>query len=985
VRRLFSNVACTLLLVIASSPHLANGEVLSGDDREFFENRIRPVLVKHCYECHAADSKKIGGKLLLDSRDGILKGGESGPALVAAKPGKSLIIQALRHDDIKMPPDQPLSASVVKDFENWIARGAPDPRSKKTAKKGDAAPDQKALWSFQPWSAPTVPDVQNKGWPRDPLDRFALARIEAAGLAPTKDAASRTLVRRLYYDLIGLPPSIAEVEAFGVDHQRDSAKAVERLVDALLAKPQFGERWGRHWLDVARYAEANGGDGLGRNASFPHAWRYRDYVIDALNRDVPYDRFVTEQIAGDLLPAESAKQRNRQLVATGFLAIGSKPASAMNKNFKMDIVADQINVVSTAVMGVSVACARCHDHKHDPIPTRDYYALAGIFSSTETLYGLAGNEKLTAPPTALHELKSVWNKGDAVKQPKGAAPKFPATYSAAIDALKPVVHAKLDAAPRKLTVPSDVRFSPQSYAKVKSATIHGRLPVADKSYSVAFWFKNDTKNNARPITAYLFSRGELGNRELPGDHLGIGGKHEKSRTGKLFVFNGNVAKQSVAGSTVIPAGTWNHVVMVRDGSRVKVFLNGGPDAEIDAKLPLTFGDSPEFCLASRSDKFAPLVGNLAEFAVFASALSDDKARQLHAASGQSRGVRTLGLAMGVRDKSKVADCKLHVKGDVGKLGPSVPRGFLTAYSDLDTVAINPKQSGRLQLAQWLTRPKHPQTARVMVNRVWLHLFGQGLVATPNDFGVYGARPSHPELLDHLADRFVRESWSTKRLIRAIVLSRTYQLESRCDPALVQADPDNKLLARHNRRRLDAESLRDSILQAAGQLDLSPGQGSAVEKIDTLINWPPGETTNLHRKSNHRSVYLCMLRHAPPPELAAFDLPDGVGITGQRNVTTLPTHALYLLNSSFVVEQAQALAASAMSAAAKDDARRVRDLFRRTLQRNPSKIETQQAIEQVRAIEGTLDRESLDAQARTQKAWASLCQALLTTNEFRYID
>lgn len=807
-----------------------------------------------------------------------------------------------------------------------------------------------------------------------------LSRIEAAGLAPAADAPSRTLVRRLYIDLLGLPPTFEQAEAFAAAHQRDGARAVKQLVDDLLARPQFGERWGRHWLDVARYAESNGNDGLGRNATFPHAWRYRDYVIAALNEDAPYDRFLTEQIAGDLLPAESADERNRQLIATGFLAIGSKPAAAMNKNFAMDIVDDQINTVGTAVMGLSVACARCHDHKHDPIPTRDYYALAGIFASTETLYGLAANEKLTAPPTALCELTSVWREGNSDARKAGDSPKFPDDYTAAIDELNPQLHAVLDEEPEGLTVESDVAFTPQNFAAVKTATIQGQLPESGDSYSVAFWFKNDTPINARPITAYVFSRAKKGDTQLPGDHLGIGGKHDTSRTGKLFVFNGNGAKQSIAGSTVLAKGTWNHVVLVRQADRVKLFLNGDPQPEIDAELSATFGESPDYCLASRSDKFAPLVGNLAHFAIFPRDLSNEEAQRLHAASGQPRGSRALGLAMGVRERPKPADCKIHINGDGGKQGPTVSRGFLTAYAEEPLpaeFAIDKNQSGRLQLAAWLTRPDHPQTARVMVNRIWLHLMGEGIVATPDDFGVYGARPTHPKLLDHLAERFIREGWSIKRLIRAIALSRTYQLDSRCDETLVEADPENRLFARHSRRRMDAETLRDGMLQASGRLDLRPGQGSAIEKIDTLINWPPGEATNLHRPSDHRSVYLCMLRHAPPPELAPFDLPSAVEIVGQRDVTTLPTQALHLLNSPLVVEQAEALAQLVLAKSEMGDSERVALLFQRTLARNPSETEAKRSIEFVRAIDA--------ADANQLESWASLAQGLLITNEFRYVD
>lgn len=991
-------IRCVLLLVLACC---AYGPAAHADEREqFFETKIRPVLVQHCYECHSADADEIGGKLLVDSRDGMLTGGESGPVLQAGQPEQSLLIQALRYDDLQMPPDAPLPEATINDFVKWVSQGAADPRTEATQPKPQASLDGEALWSFFPRRQPPVPAVSDPDWPRDPIDHFVLSRLQSVALAPTDDANPRVLIRRLYYDLIGLPPSIAQVEAFVADYHREGQRAVERLVDSLLGSSQFGIRWGRHWLDVARYGESNGDDGLGRNATFPHAWRYRDYVIDAFNNDVPYDRFLTEQIAGDQLPAESAEQRNRQLTATGFLAIGSKPAVAMNTNFAMDVVDDQIDVVCTTVMGLSVACARCHDHKHDPIPTRDYYALAGIFSSTETLYGAAGNEKLTAPPTPLHELKSTLPKKEPVPD-RTATPKFPDDYSSVIDSLQPTLHAKLDVAPESLTISPDPSYSAETFATVKETTLHGTFAEPAPSYSVSFWFRNQTKNGSRPITAYLFSRAKLGDKALPGDHIGIGGSHDKARTGKLFVFNGSATKKSVAGTTVIPTGSWNHITLVRDDRQVKVFLNG--QLEIEQELDATFGDSKEFCLANRSDNFAPLDGNLGEVALFSRALSDEQALQLHTASGQPRGVRTTpaeGFAMGVRDKAKPVDCKIHINGQGNKLGPLVSRGTLTAYHtlapDSPDVAHNPDMvidgthSGRLELAAWLTDPDHPQTARVMANRVWLHLFGQGIVTTPDDFGVYGARPSHPDLLDHLANRLIQQDWSIKRLIRAIVLSRTYQLSSRCDADTVAADPDNRSLARQNRRRLDAESLRDSMLQASGSLDYAPGQGSAIETLDALINWPLGQSTDLHRPSQHRSVYLCMLRHAAPKELAAFDLPDGVGIAGKRDDTTLPSQSLFLLNSDFVVEQSQHLAASLLRDSGSDDSQRVQRAFAATLQRTANESEVAQSLALVASTHAALgdapsEPEAGQQQQRSQQAWASLCQALMTTNEFRYVD
>jgi len=775
VNRFAFLIAATLVLPATFGGSFALGESLSGDELALFENKIRPVLVKHCYACHSADAKEIGGKLRLDTREGMRRGGESGAVLVNNRPDESLIIQALRFDGLEMPPGNPLPESVVHDFVKWIERGAPDPRVSTPTGKEEPHDEPVQLWSLQPVLDPAVPAVSDAAWPRDPLDHFVLAKIEAAGLAPTRDADARTLVRRLYYDLTGLPPTIEVVDQFLAAYQREGTAAVETLVDSLLSSLQFGERWGRHWLDVARYGESNGNDGLGRNPTFPHAWRYRDYVIDAFNADTPYDQFLTEQIAGDLLPHDSPESRDRQLIATGFLALGAKPAKAMNTNFDMDVVADQIDAVGRGVMGLSVACARCHDHKFDPIPTRDYYALAGMFTSTETLWGVAGHETLTAPATDLHVLK--------------AAEHVP---------------------------------PPKDFVET------------------------------------------------------------------VLVLESNTGKPKAIPKSKWPVGT--------------------------------------------------------------------------------------PLAMGVRDRGKPADCKLNIKGDAKKLGDPVPRGFLSAFpvGESTSQEIDPKQSGRLQLAAWLTRSDHPLTARVIVNRIWLQLFGEGIVGTPDDFGVYGARPTHPLLLDHLATRFMNDGWSIKRMIRRIVLSKTYQLDSAAAPETLRTDSSNRLLTRHSRRRLDAESLRDSILLASGQLDPQPADGSIVRHRDILVNL----AGNLHQSSNQRSVYLCYLRSSPPPELAAFDLPDFISVTGQRDTSTVPGQALHLYNSPFMVQQAGWFAQRVLKQATTDEAR-VRFAFQQAFCREPSPLELEKALEVVKLT--TVDLKTED------KAWASLCQALLATNEFRYVD
>jgi cytochrome c553 len=749
-----------------------------------FESKIRPALVKHCYECHSEDSKKLGGKLRLDTKEQTLKGGESGPALVAGKPEDSLLIFALKwEDNLEMPPDEPLPPAVIADFEKWIAMGATDPRSGPPVPVAPFVETKTTHWSFQPVQNPPVPPVKNVEWPRSEVDRFLLAEIERAGLNPTGDAAPEVLIRRLSFDLTGLAPSYERVHSFVADHRGRGSAAVAALVDELLDSPHFGERWGRHWLDVARYGESNGNDGLSRNATFPHAWRYRDHVIAAYNADQRFDDFVREQVAGDLMVAADDAGRDRQLVATGFLALGAKPAKAMNENFEMDVVDDQIAVVGSGLLGLSIACARCHDHKHDPIPARDYYALAGIFKSTETMWGMAAHEGLTAPSTDLHVLK--------------AAPKW----------------------------------SPPA------GFVETVVPI-------------------------------------------------QSDTGK---------------PRAIPKSKW-------------------PDG------------TP--------------------------------------------------LAMGVRDRPAPEDARINLKGESGKPGDRVPRGFLSACVMPGGKVVEKKSdSGRLELADWITRPDHPLTARVYVNRVWQHLFGEGLVATPDDFGIYGAKPSHPDLLDFLAARFVKElRWSTKSLIRELVLTRAYQLDSAAGPELVEPDPENRLLTRHLRRRLDAEAIRDRLLSATGELDLTPPPGSVIRHRDIMVQL----AGNLHEPSRHRSVYLCYLRNSPPPELAPFDLPDSLAVAGKRESTASPAQSLFFLNSPFVVAQSRLLARKLVGPDRSDEVIAT-DAIRRTLARDARGGEVARAISLVRDADAHFSELQPDATTRREWAWATACQALLATNEFRYVD
>jgi hypothetical protein len=812
---------------------------------EFFEKKIRPVLAEHCYKCHSTQSKEVKGGLLLDTRDGIRKGGETGHGVIPGNVDDSLVIQALRHESFEMPPKEKLPDALVADFVTWVKMGAPDPRDGVATmiRREINFNEARTFWSFQPVQKHSPPQVKAASWPRGDIDRFVLARMEQAGLKPVADVDRRALIRRIYFDLIGLPPSPEAIDAFVNDK---SPQAVEHLIDGLLDSPQFGERWGRHWLDVARYAESNGRE---RNYVYPYAWRYRDYVIASFNADKPYDRFISEQIAGDLLPYES----DEQLIATGFLAIGPKLLNERDREvFRMDMVDEQVDVTTRAVMALTVSCARCHDHKFDPIPTKEYYALAGIFRSTETLYGTA-NQQGNRQATKLMTLAG------------------------------------------------------------------GSIPDADKA-------------KVQELTQQLqAARSELANLQGTATTTGdapAAPKPAKANKKKAAAEGKKVAK--VANEAAVSSGDPKQQQLVAQ-MQAKV-------EKLDAELNQLTKKSPG----------APQV------------------------------------AMGVQD-GQIDDCPIYHRGEVTNRGEVVPRGYLTILSKDQPEKVTGSGSGRLDVARWLTSVDNPLTSRVMVNRIWQHLFGQGLVRSVDNFGTSGEQPSHPELLDHLAGRFVEQGWSVKSMIREIMLSRSYQLSSNFDGKNYQADPDNILLWRMNQRRLDAESLRDAMLSASGQLDLTPLDGSVAQKIgDGEVGRGVSEA-QLQVSSNRRSVYLPILRNAVPDSLQVFDFAEPSIIVGQRDVTTVPTQALYMMNSPFVIEQSDRMASRLLSNASLDDTGRTELAYQLVLSRRPNAAELERAGRFVGQSLERLQKSESDSSKRQVFAWSGLCQALFASAEFRYLD
>jgi mono/diheme cytochrome c family protein len=780
--------------------------VVAGDDAagKFFEDRIRPTLAEHCYECHGPTSGKGKAKLRVDSREALLRGGESGPAIVPGEPDRSLLLLAIRHDGaVAMPPKTKLDQAEIDAVAAWVKDGAPWP-SESGARAAAPAPfapaggrpawgkEARAFWAFQPVKSPSSPDVADTRWPRSPIDRFVLARLEAAGLHPAPPADRQTLIRRATLDLIGLPPTPEEVEAFVRD---PAANAFDRVVDRLLASPHHGERWGRHWLDVARYADSNGMDD---NLAYSDAWRYRDYVIAAFNADRPFPQFLEEQLAGDLLADSDAdpKRRDERVVATGFLAIGPKMLAEDDPvKQQMDIVDEQLDTTSRVFLGLTMGCARCHDHKFDPLAMADYYALAGIFKSTRTMLTFRVDSK--------------WNATG------------------------------LDSA-------------------------QAALRLEDLETII------DRHDNA--------------------------------------LVNGNT--------------------------------NAMPAEERAARARL---------------------------------LEDAKAEY-------SRIPKAMAVAEG-----SVGDLPVFLRGNHLTPGPTARRGFPTILAGSEQPSLPPSQSGRLELARWLASPTNPLTARVLVNRVWRWHFGRGIVPSVDNFGKLGQVPSHPELLDWLATRFIADGWSIKALHRRIVLSQTYQMSTTWDEKAARIDPEDRLLWRMPRSRLDAETLRDAILAVGGLLDPAPGgPPMASAPFQNLTATGDASRPALY-DSRRRSVYLPILRGALYDQFQAFDFPDPAASNGDRDATTVASQSLFLMNGPLMKSAPEHLARSLLSRTGTSDEDRLRDLCLRLFARPAGGDELRGWQAFLRRYQDAPALAAEKPEARRALAWQGLCRALMSSNEFLYVE
>lgn len=810
------------------------------DGTAFFEKSIRPILVQHCYECHsgeAAAKGKLQAGLLLDTKPGLLTGGESGPAVVPGAPEKSLLIGALKYQSYEMPPTGRLPAKVIADFEKWVKMGAPDPRESVAA----AAPvprraafaisdEDRRHWAFQPLASPAAPATTNASWPRNELDRFVLAGIESAGLRPAAEADRHAWLRRVTYALTGLPPTPSEIADFIDD---TSPQAFDRVVDRLLASPEFGVHWGRHWLDGVRYAD-----------SVDKSGEYRRWVVRSFNADLPYDAFVRLQIAGDLIPATDDVPTERVhasgasfdgITATGMMALAVWEQVGRDLAVA-EIVDSQIDLIGRQLLGLTLACARCHDHKFDPISTQDYYALAGILFSSHIATG-----KLIADDRLGNELIEV-----------------------------PLLNAEQTAHNERL----DDQISE---LKARTAALTKQIPEAARLA--------DLKIERADLDAQLAKTTSSTTKKKLTDQLAkLKTEHEKLEADRRR--NG-----------------WNE-------------------------------SPPEL------KQIATLRGEMAE-------LQNKKFKGTPVVSILEGGVPG-------SKRAKIGDAPIYLRGEYQREGAVVPRRFpvILAGEKQQAVGTRTKQSGRLELANWIASPENPLTARVMVNRIWQQMIGRGLVRSPDNFGKLGERPTHPELLDHLAKRFIEHGWSTKRLIREIALSATFRQAGFVSVEEARNDPDNRRIAHMNRRRLTYEELRDTLLRLGGRL------------IDDAANMPPTATEDLCR----RTMFDPLDRRKVDVTAAIFDGPDSKAIVPARAETTTAPQALFLMNNPLAMETAARLAAKLSGNSAEDPTRSLEQLWLLMFARPPEP-----------------DEIAIARNYLSQHSWERFIQALLGTNEFAYLD
>jgi mono/diheme cytochrome c family protein len=873
-------------LLIATAALAAAAESTTAE--EYFELHVRPLLASRCYACHT--DRKSGG-LQLDSREHMLAGGQSGPAIKPGDPDGSLLIQAIRqtHPRFKMPPGGRLKDDETEAVANWVKAGAVWPagpgKTEAKAPRYTITSEQRNFWAFRPVVEPAPPRVKDTKWARTDVDRFILAKLEEKGLAAVRPADRRTLIRRASLDLTGLPPTPDETDTFVRDKSPD---AFARVVDRLLASRRYGERWGRYWLDVARYSD----DKLNSTEDEPYtnSFRYRDWVIAALNEDMPYNQFVKAQIAGDQLPGkDQLPDKEKYVAGLGFYALSPEQQD------------DRVDATTRGFLGLTVACAQCHDHKFDPIPQSDYYSLLGIFGNTSL------SEYPLAPKDQVDRYKEAKKKADDKKKEIDEFLKQQADSLSAILASR--------TADYMLAASGDGPDAGLDAETISRWKKYLASPNKDHPF-LKPWFEAKTPDAKTPDAKTAAER-----------------KQAAEQFARLLVAV-NAEKK-----------------LVDDKNHITLGLN--PDRNALSQANLVSLDRDKFVLWENI--FAPkgvLYYGDGQIDRFLAATWKEHLDRLRAELAELKKAMPpeYPYLQVVQDKKKLAEQKVWIRGDRNNPGEPAPPHFVSILSP-----VVPKRfsngAGRLELAEAIADSANPLTSRVIVNRVWQHHFGQGIVRTPSNFGAQGDRPSHPELLDYLAAEFVRNGWSLKKLHRTIMLSAAYQLSAEPDPRDLAADPENRLLWRFNRQRLDAEALRDDLLFITGKLDLTEG----------------GLATHVGKDNVRRTVYCFVSRRKLDPDFALFDFPNPNNTSEQRNVTNVPLQRLYFMNNDWVIAQSKVFADKLTG----DNAKRIDDAYRLLFERTPTPQEKKLALDFLHNA--------------GDKGWAEYAQVLLTSNEFQFVD
>lgn len=869
-------VSTLLALAVLGLP--IGGQITAADSEDLFESRIRPVLARNCSACHG---EARSGGLELDSRDHLLKGGSRGPAIVPGDPDHSLLIEAVRQSNpaLKMPPGAKLKPEDVELLTAWVKAGAPWPAAAKAvvpnAHKYVITAEQRAFWAFQPVRSPAEPRVKNARWPRGEIDRFILAKLEEKGLSPAPAASKRVLLRRATFDLTGLPPTPEEAAAFLDDR---SPRAFEKVVDRLLASPRYGERWGRYWLDVARYSD----DRLNseHDDPYPNAFRYRNWVIQAVNEDMPYDEFVKSQIAGDQMPDPPKHEPG-----LGFYALSPEMQD------------DRVDATTRGFLGLTVACAQCHDHKYDPIPAQDYYSLLGIFNNTE----------LQETPLVPQKVVEEWQA-----RQKG-----------------------IDIARKEL----------REFNDRQTVEVSEMLAARSSDYLLAAAGVSDAAA-AASLDAETLKRWS--------DYL----KHPKRNHPFLKEWDAACARHASRAELEPIAARLQQTILdinaekKRIDDRNHIVLGLEPDREALSQANLQSLERDKW--AFWEDLFGDrgfLVYRNDMVTRFLAGLWKDRLRDLQGRLvilNQAQGPQYPFLQT-IRDKAKPGEQHVYIRGDSDNPGEPAPPHALAILSAGPPQPFT-KGKERIALAEFIASPANPLTARVMVNRVWAHHFGQGIVRTPSNFGMQGDRPSHPELLDYLASSFVSEGWSLKKLHREIMLSAEYALSANGNE---EADPENRLLSRANRRRLDVESLRDELLFVSGNLDANPG----------------GAPAQFDKDNHRRTVYGFVSRRKLDAVLSLFDFPNPNNTSERRLDTNVPLQRLFFMNSGFMMQESRAFA-ERVSKTSEDDADRIDEAYRLCFQRPATADEKRLGLEFLRA---------------RKDAWPLYAQVLLSSNEFLFLN